>query len=362
MKTSSLPFLFAALVSVSGTAYAEPVIFHDDFERTEIGDAWLPSGGSWWIEETEEWGHVLRSGSSNPHVLLYQDLELDQPWEMEINFHFLGMEFSWGGVTFHGHFDAGVFRNYVSRMKTMGTVEAPGDTGHQFIEFENFGIQDFRTIMPQAPLTMEVPYRMVISSAEAGSGVFEFTLYDADDNPLIETVIEVPADWGTPLTGGWAGLYDIRNLAVYDFRLRVGEPVTEGITFEAWQETHFTADQISDPEIGGPLAAPAGDGIANLLKYALRLSPWESSRQLLPQPVLAEDHLTLTYHRPKGAADIVHTVEVATELPSWQSGPEHAEEISVVDRGETEQVTVRAVSPAGAEVRQFMRLRVEQSK
>lgn len=342
---------------------AEVVTFYDDFERAEIGDDWLESGGQWWIEETEEWGHVLRSGSSNPHVLIHQGLELDAPWEMEINFHFLGMDFSWAGATFHAHFDGNIFRNYVSRMKTTGTEAEPGNTGHQFIEFENFAIPDdgWVTVTPQAPLVMNVSYRMVISSSEPGSGVFDFAVYDADDTALIEAVMEVQEPWNEPFTGGWAGLYDIRNMAVYDFRLSVGEPDVDEVTFESWQAAHFDQDQMADPEVSGPDASPAGDGVENLLKYALGLSPFEPSRHLLPVPVLKEGHLALTYERLKNAADIVYRPEVAVELASWQSGQDQIEETSVEDLGESERVTVRAVSPVAAESRQFLRLAIEKT-
>src|SRR5262249_30691896 len=37
--------------------------------------------------------------------------------------------------------------------------------------------------------------------------------------------------------------------------------------FDLWRATNFTTAELSDPAISGERAAPAGDGVPNLLKY-----------------------------------------------------------------------------------------------
>ena len=49
--------------------------------------------------------------------------------------------------------------------------------------------------------------------------------------------------------------------------------INSGGGFSSWQSANFTSQQLADPNISGPDATPAGDGIANLVKYALGLPP-----------------------------------------------------------------------------------------
>src|SRR5690606_3264455 len=43
--------------------------------------------------------------------------------------------------------------------------------------------------------------------------------------------------------------------------------------FDAWRTSHFTTEELADESISGPLADANGDGVANLLAYALNLDP-----------------------------------------------------------------------------------------
>src|SRR5690606_18770995 len=60
----------------------------------------------------------------------------------------------------------------------------------------------------------------------------------------------------------------------YDFAMDyLSAPEPEG--FADWQGDNFTANELADPSISGPDAAPAGDGVKNLLKYALGFAAFE---------------------------------------------------------------------------------------
>ena len=58
--------------------------------------------------------------------------------------------------------------------------------------------------------------------------------------------------------------------------------ITVQATFAAWQNGYFTAAELNNPAVSGPNATPAGDGISNLVKYALGLDPKSNGAGALP--------------------------------------------------------------------------------
>ncbi|HLS27292.1 MAG TPA: hypothetical protein VK041_01470, partial [Opitutales bacterium] len=128
--------------------------------------------------------------------------------------------------------------------------------------------------------------------------------------------------------------------------------------FENWQVEFFSENELDDPEVSGKLANPAGDGIPNLLKYALGLDPWVADRSGLPEVQIDAERLTLRYSRTKSATDLNYIVEVSEDLVTWENGEEEVEIVDVVDEGDTERVTVRDQKPFPESGRRFMRLRV----
>jgi pectate lyase len=89
--------------------------------------------------------------------------------------------------------------------------------------------------------------------------------------------------------------------------------------FEAWQSTNFTALQLNDPSFSGPNAAPAGDGVVNLVKYALGLPPLVPAKQPLAGVSYNGGEAVLAYHRPASVNDVVYRVEAGTDLIAWSS-------------------------------------------
>lgn len=120
------------------------------------------------------------------------------------------------------------------------------------------------------------------------------------------------------------------------------------------------------------LANPANDdgdrdGIPLLLEYAFHQSPIASSTSGLPTSTLdihSSDglrYLHCHYRRRTDAPQLSYTVEVSSDLNTWQSGPSFAQEISTSPTGDgvTELVTVR-ILPAitGGNPATFTRLHV----
>ena len=89
------------------------------------------------------------------------------------------------------------------------------------------------------------------------------------------------------------------------------------IGFELWQMEQFTPAQLADPSTSGPNASPAGDGVPNLVKYALGLSPLVPVSGVLTPLRIENGHAVLFYQRPVTATDVTYRVEVSDDLASW---------------------------------------------
>lgn len=132
--------------------------------------------------------------------------------------------------------------------------------------------------------------------------------------------------------------------------------------FQAWREEHF-AGQLDNPDVSGPHAAPAGDGVPNLLKYALGLSPWvPAAAGDLPYALADGEHiLVLVYTERTDIDDILYIPEMTEDLTMpWQSGEPHVIEIfrEAGASPNTMEVGVRGAFPAEAD-KGLLRLKVQ---
>jgi hypothetical protein len=89
--------------------------------------------------------------------------------------------------------------------------------------------------------------------------------------------------------------------------------------YDLWKFTHFGVN-ANNPAIAGNTADPTGDGIINILKYALALDP--NSRDTNP-PVagsIVSNHFQLRFNRNAFATDLSYAVEAAGSLTdSWNN-------------------------------------------
>lgn len=116
---------------------------------------------------------------------------------------------------------------------------------------------------------------------------------------------------------------------------------------DAWRKSSFTAGELQDSNVSGDLANPDGDSLANLMEYALGLSPKVANGNAFA-PRIEAGYFTLTYTRNKAAMDVALTLEHSENLGPWQNEPALFQEISRVDLGLTEEITVRLAAPVGA--------------
>jgi hypothetical protein len=107
----------------------------------------------------------------------------------------------------------------------------------------------------------------------------------------------------------------------------------------------------------GLLDNPAGDGISNLMKYALGLHPLIPSPDGLPTAAVqthdGEDYLMLAVEKNSYAKGVLYVVEISEDLVEWALDPQ-----LIVLEENPFRLVVRDSRPIGEAERRFMRLRV----
>lgn len=146
-----------------------------------------------------------------------------------------------------------------------------------------------------------------------------------------------------------------------DLSYSVGSSGTATVTihdlpFDAWRFSQFAAD-LNDSAVSGVTADHEGDGIPNLVEYALNLDPNVASIAELPVVGINNGALTLSYTHLKSATDITYLVEVTTDLVTWHSGSGYTSVLQVTDHGATETIQTGSLIPLTTSP-QVMRLKV----
>jgi len=128
-------------------------------------------------------------------------------------------------------------------------------------------------------------------------------------------------------------------------------------SLEAWRDTYF--GNPSNVGAGANNANPSGDGLANLVKYALGLNPMvPASPNQLPvgsvQQSGGQNHLMLTIPRAAQATNVTYIVEVSSDLQNWSSGPPY----TVTLTNTPTLLVVRDNTPVPTAAERFMRLQI----
>ena len=127
---------------------------------------------------------------------------------------------------------------------------------------------------------------------------------------------------------------------------------------EIWRDNYF--GNPSNVGAGADSASPAGDGVPNLVKYALGLNPTNAATAAqLPsgsiQSFGGTNYLTLTVNRTAEPSDVTYIVEVTgNPAGGWVSGPPY----TVTLTNTPAQLVVRDNTPVPAATARFIRLRV----
>jgi hypothetical protein len=127
-----------------------------------------------------------------------------------------------------------------------------------------------------------------------------------------------------------------------------------GQTYDAWVE----ANQLP-AEMAGITNTPAGDGIANLFKFALGLDPKVPGPKTLfqPRPIEREGQVyaTVEFTQAKGRHGLRFGLSHSTNLHDWEASPVLMERVSEPDATH-ERVRLVECNPLNGAVPRFLRL------
>lgn len=121
-------------------------------------------------------------------------------------------------------------------------------------------------------------------------------------------------------------------------------------------------------DVALPAADPDGDGLANLLEYALNGQPLSSSDAPRPQCRRSGERLQLTFTRNRAAPDVMYRVEGSLDLQTWTAlatcaaggGPWTLHDNGAGISDDDGVVTFTDSADVGTVARRFLRLRVLQ--
>lgn len=163
------------------------------------------------------------------------------------------------------------------------------------------------------------------------------------------------ANVGTGKTVSVSGL-SLQGTDAANYALATPPTLTASILpdFLSWRVANFTSTQLADSTISGPDAVYAADGVPNLTKYALGLTPGQSA--VGAQPTLSQSggYWIYKYTRPASVTDVTYAIDLSTDLATWS-------ETTQTLTGTTGGVqTWQATYPASGTTRLFFRLRIQQ--
>jgi len=128
--------------------------------------------------------------------------------------------------------------------------------------------------------------------------------------------------------------------------------------YTAWAEDKFGAD-AGNPAIAGPAADPDGDGIVNLIEYALGGDPTRADRSILPETSIVSDggadYLEIVFGRNPDATGIAIDVLGSSDLLDWSATPTLQ---SSVESGGLIWETWRDSHPLSQNARRFMHVSI----
>lgn len=151
--------------------------------------------------------------------------------------------------------------------------------------------------------------------------------------------------------------YQLLPRASDDFR----EASEQETGFAQWQQEFFDETQQAEPATSGLDADPDGDGVVNLLEYALGANPWVDSQRFLPEVAREDGLIMIKFRRSKKADyDLIYEVEASADLMRWTTIWTSAEVPYAGGEAVIEEmVTDAVVDPAAG--RRFLRLVVRHS-
>ncbi len=216
-------------------------------------------------------------------------------------------------------------------------------------------------------------YQAIDTTLEASSGNDEaaVTRYDSGCGLFVEHDGEWKlagiATLVSRITGTDASVFDDttndlnRYVRITPLAATIESLIPDPSTYTGWKTDHSLYGGDADDD-----ADTDGDGIPQLMEFALGGDPNSNDRSILPTMKMTEDgdtFLEMTVTRPIGLTGVVYVPQTNTGLSLWptdDAGVDDSPDISDNLDG-TEDVTYRRTQAISGSVHAFMRLRVEAS-
>jgi hypothetical protein len=115
-----------------------------------------------------------------------------------------------------------------------------------------------------------------------------------------------------------------------------------------WLRANFTPAQLTNAAVSGDTAAPAKDGLPNLMKYALGLNPTTADPNPFV-PAAGAGIFSVTFPQSTSATDVALAYDWSTNLVNWISGTNVFSVVNVTDQVTNQIITIgaNAAAPAG---------------
>jgi subtilisin family serine protease len=257
-----------------------------------------------------------------------------------------------GPVTFDGGVETAQPSNRVrfSKAGSYQLVVRVGSNGEESTSTATVSVAPVVSALAVGPQGDEVPVD--------GQLVFSATAFDQFGQP----VATGPAQFAWSVSGGGS----INSTGSFTAGAIPGGPflVTAALAgrqaqAEVWVRARTIYEWRQATGAGSDLSDDDGDGILNLLEYALGGNPFVPGTATLPQAALSAidgvTFLSLSWERPAGIEDLIYIVEASSDLNVW--APLDSDRIFVEAIGAMERVTAIDSSPM-EESQRFMRLQV----
>jgi hypothetical protein len=250
------------------------------------------------------------------------------------------------------------------RVKRIYQANLPNATGTQTIPFgATYRVAAVQVHQQGDPPTINVDLNLAAGGTQNFSAVNP--AYNFGDIDLFSAV---PATAVSALPQA-TGLNITTDASLKDVAIWV---VDETMTnWTAWQSTNFTSGEISNG-VAADMADFDGDGLSNLMEYALGTPPKQANAHGLPAPVVdANGYLKMVFSRDASKPDVTYTVESCSDLSNagnWSILAQSAGGAPTVNNGafgvsETGNGNVKTVTVFDSRLssglaKRFMRLKV----
>lgn len=196
----------------------------------------------------------------------------------------------------------------------------------------------------------------VILRDAVGENILSFNYQDdwfspARDGGYSLVIVDDSADWST-----WDGQFSWAVSSEVDGSPGLENPEPFSNDYYHWRRGYFSEAELLDPAVSGPAADASGDGVNNLLNYALGLDPSAFHPGKPSDLVFVGETVSLAFDRLQKTPDISMVVQVSLDLTNWST---QAVLSTVTPNGDgTEAVSFQSPIPLSSDAPQFLRIQV----